>query len=334
MAFRRLVHADAQVPSPILQTLAAEYEQNLCQSMVSTAELLQVLDAFGREHIAAMPFKGIVLAASVYPELGLRACGDLDLLIRPEDLKRATAILQERGFERLADDPRWMALGSECTNQNHEEIFVRKTDNTILELRWKLDFIFGRYDQAMGIESVWRNRRSLRMSGADVPDMSPEDKLLTLCVHGSRHVWSRFLWICDVAYLAKSETKLDWESAGREARALGLWRPLALGILLAHRMLGSPVDFPLLYSIQQDRTVLKLTKHFEQNMFFAPGRGPAGRVPYNFRLLNLRDRLRLLFATDLLRPNELDRAAIPFAGPQPLYYLVRPIRLLLDRSAR
>lgn len=334
MAFRGLENAAAQVPQAILQRLAAEYERNLCQSVLNASELLKVLDAFGRAQIRAIPFKGIVLAASVYKEPGVRACGDLDLLIRHQDLERATAILLERGFQRLATDPQFTPATPECTNENHEEILVRGRDNAIIELRWKLDFVFGRYARGLNLEWAWADRHSVRVTGTDVPDMSPERKLLTLCMHGSRHVWSRLLWICDIAHLVLSATALDWESVAQEARALGLWRPLALGVLLANRMLGTPTDCPLLFSIQQDNTVLKLTKHFEENLLVAPGMGPAGRIPYNVLLLDSRERLRLLFSSSLLRPNELDRAAIPFAGPQPLYYLVRPIRLLLDRSSR
>lgn len=326
MAFRRLEGMTAAVPSAILQALAAEYERNLCQSMLSAAELLQVLDALGREQIPAMPFKGIVLAASAYREPGLRACGDLDLLIRHEDLERATAILLERGFRRITPAVDGVTV--------HEYTFQRAEDGAIIELRWTLDLIYARYKRDLGLEWVWADRRSVRLNGIDVPNPTPEKTLILLCMHASKHVWSRLSWVCDVAQLIASSPNLDWEAALSEARALGLWKPLALGILLAQRMAGARTNLPQQSSIQRDRSVAKLASHFERNLVRSPGAGPYGRIPYNIRLLDYRDRIRVLFSPGFLRPNDRDRAAFPFAGPPALYYLLRPIRLMLDRSAR
>ncbi len=60
-----------------------------------------------------------------------------------------------------------------------------------------------------------------------------------------------------------------------------------------------------------------------------------GGVPYNVQLLGFRDRARLILSAGFLRPNERDRAAIHLPpGLDVLYYLVRPLRILWERSAR
>lgn len=324
MAFRYLTDAEAPVPQGIRESLAGEYEFNLCQSLLSASELLEVLEAFAQERIAAMPFKGIALAASAWRDPELRACGDLDLLIRQEDLEPATAILEERGFRR--------ALAPE--KESHERVFLRDRDGVIVELRWVLDFVYARYGRELGFEWAWRAHRSTRLNGAEIPAMSPEKTLILLGMHASKHVWSRLMWVCDVAQIIASAPDLDWNEAASDARSLGLWKPLALGILLAHRMAGTSIACPLVFSILQDRSLVTLANHFEENLLIKPGVGPAGRVPYSLRLLDLRDRLRIFLSGQILLPNERDRATLPFAGPLLLYYFIRPLRILLDRSAR
>ena len=324
MAFWSLQGAETPVPATIRKCLADEYERNLCQSLLSATELLETLALFAQEQIPAMPFKGVALAAAAWRPPELRASGDLDLLIRREDLERASAILEERGFRR--------ALSPE--KERHERVFLRQRDGAVVELRWVLDFVFGRYGRKPGFAWAWQGRCSARLNGVEIPAMSPEKTLILLGMHASKHVWSRLMWVCDVAQVIASAPDLDWLAADFEARSLGLWKPFALGILLAHRMTGFPVGCPLLSPIQRDRALQILADHFEKNLLITPGVGPAGHVPYNMRLLDFRDRMRWMFSGQILLPNERDRAAIPFSGPQLLYYFVRPVRVLLDRSAR
>ena len=334
MAYQCLEEALAAIPAATHEQLAADYQRNLCQSMVAASELLAVLAAFEHEQIRTMPFKGIVLAASAYPDLGMRACGDLDLLICAQDLDRAKAVLRQRGFGPVPAELRGRAPAEPGTDLNHEDTLLRPRDGMIVELRWKLDFIYGRYGRDLGLEWAWQGHQIVQVIGAAVPSMSPEKNLLMLCMHASRHIWSRLLWICDIAHLIASSPQLDWDSVESQARELGLWKPLALGVLLAHRLVACPLDRAVLISMQRERTILRLVEHFEKHVLTMPGVGPAGRLPYNFLLLDLRDRMRVLFSPSIFKPNDLDRAALKVLVPQPLYYLVRPFRILLDRSSR
>lgn len=173
------------------------------------------------------------------------------------------------------------------------------------------------------------------LGGAKVPDMSPENNLIVLCTHGSKHVWSRLSWICDVAQLLASSPDLDWKEVTSEVKKAGLGRTLALGILLAHRVAGATVPQTILRRFEADTTVRLLAQHIQENLFDAPGSTPPGLIPYNIQLLDFHDRLGLLLSTDLLRLSEKDLAAFPLPKSlHALYYLIRPFRILCDRSAR
>jgi Uncharacterised nucleotidyltransferase len=332
MLYLQLADIASAVPPDVQERLRTEYHRNMFHNLANAAELIGVLKAFEHESIPAMPFKGVVLGASVYHDLTTRPSGDLDILIHHRHLSQAAALISERGYELktpVQED------GTPVPSNPDEYHFERQTDGMVLELRWRLELTQPRFRSNLGLDWVWPRRRTALLAGAEVPDISPEITLLMLCMHGSRHVWSRLIWICDVAQLLVSSPGLGWKEVIREAKRSGLWRPLALGVLLAHRVARAEVPQAVLRRFEADTTACSLTQHIQENLFDEPGSKPIGGIPYNIQLLGFHDRVRFLMSLDFLRPNEQDRAFLPLPKSlSPLYYLIRPFRLLWDRSAR
>jgi hypothetical protein len=329
---RRLSEAGDAVPPSVLATLNGEYQLNYLQCLANAAELIQLLKDFDRESIAGMPFKGIVLSAMIYGDLAARAAGDLDVLISFHDLSRATALLVKRGFE--LETPTH-ADGSPAVANYFEYHFQRPTDGMIVELRWKLELAQSRFQHELGMDWIWPSRSTIKVAGAEVPEMSAEITLPTLCMHGSKHVWSRLNWICDVAQLIAARPALDWDETIRQSRRNGLWRSLTLGVLLAVRVCGATVPGSVMKRFNAESSLVNLARYLDENLFNAPGFPPTGIIPYNIHILDNRDRARLLFSLDYLKPNDRDLAAIRLPKPlYPLYYFIRPLRMLFDRSPR
>jgi hypothetical protein len=332
MLFSELRAIEADIPPNVLQLARDEFERNAFHCFANAAELLEVLSAFEAARIPAMPFKGVVLGASIYGDITARTAGDLDVLIYYRDLLPATRILKERGYKlttKVLED------GSPEAENYFEYHFERANDGMVLELRWRLELTQPRYKQILGMDWVWPQRRATKLAGADVPNFDAVSGLLMLCMHGSKHVWSRLIWICDVAKMLESEPGLDWDSAIREAKRLGLWRCLALGVLLARGVVGAQVPAKVLRSFENDRTVRKLANFFQKHVLSEPGRVPEGRVPYDILLLRFRERASVIFSPTFLQPNARDRGVVKLPKMlEPLYFLIRPIRLLLDRTGR
>lgn len=299
MLFLRLSDMGPEVPTFVQEHLRTEYERNIFQNLANAVELIAVLRALECEMISAMPFKGVVLGASIYHNLTTRPAGDLDLLIYYRDLVRATTVIVERGYELKTPV---LADGTPALTNNYEYHFERQADGMVIELRWKFQLV--RFKHNLDMDWVWTRRRITMLAGAKVPDMSPEITLLMLCMHGSKHVWSRLIWICDVALLMASSPHLDWKDVTNEAKKVGLCRALALGVLLAHRVAGATVPQTILRRFETDLSACNLAQHIQDHLFDAPGSTPAGRMPYGFQLLDFKDRVRLLLSPDLLRPNE------------------------------
>lgn len=328
MLHAELRASSADVPQEALEFIRSEFERNAFHCIANAAELLEVLRAFEKDGIAAMPFKGVVLGASAYGDMTKRSAGDLDLLIFDRDLQRAARILRDRGYELTTEV---LEDGSPKDAGSYEYHFERESDGMVLELRWRLELVEPRFRHSLGMDWVWPRRRIAKLAGADVPNLDPVSSLLVLCMHGSRHEWSRLMWICDVAKLLESEPGLDWEFARREAKRVGLWRCLSLGVLLAQGVAGARVPAEVLRSFEADRTARRLAEFFGRYVVEEPGRMPDGLIPYNVKILGIRS----ILSPAILRPNERDRALLKLPRAlEPLYYLIRPFRILLDRTAR
>jgi hypothetical protein len=332
MLSARLADLGPAVPTGVLARIRGEYDRIVLHNLANAAELIAVLQTFEREGIQAMPFKGVVLAASAYGDLLKRPGGDLDLLLCREDLARASELILQRGYElnlpaTLDDIPELPKVS--------EHTFVRPSDGRVLELRWKLDLVSNRYRRNLGVDWVWSNRRTVMLSGAEVPDIIPEILLLILCMHGSKHYWSRLGWVCDVGKLIESSPDLDWNRIFEEARRQRLRRSLALGVLLAERMIGVAVPLEVLHRVEEYKTAARLADHFANNLLETPGQPPPGRIPYGIHLLDFPDRLQLFLSVSFLKASDRDKEL--FELPRclsPLYCLLRPLRLMTDRSAR
>jgi len=63
-----------------------------------TAELFRILERFASEGIATLVIKGPVLAVQAYGDPAIRSYGDLDLLVRQADIRRATELMSAAGY--------------------------------------------------------------------------------------------------------------------------------------------------------------------------------------------------------------------------------------------
>lgn len=293
MVYARLRESSVAVPAAIEKRLRAGYECNALQCVINAAELIAILTAMERETIPALPYKGIVLAASVYLDLTARPAGDLDLLVHQQHLAQASEVLFARGFSRLTPIH---ADGTPMIPNLHEYQFERSSDGMQLELRWKLDFGHPGFTRNLGMEWMWPSGGSVNLSGAEVPNLSPELTLLVLCMHGSKHGWRRLVWILDVAQLLLSFPTLDWSEVIREGRKSGLSRTLALGVLLAHRVLGATVPENLLHRFASDSAISTLAQDIEEALFDFSSNVPENRTGYKVQLMEFRDRIRYLFS--------------------------------------
>jgi hypothetical protein len=86
--------------------------------------------------------------------------------------------------------------------------------------------------------------------------MHPEDLLLVLCVHGTRHCWDRLIWVTDVAEFLATQPQVDWSALLDHSQRLRARRMLLLGLLLAREYFGATLPSIVHDQIQDDLPAL------------------------------------------------------------------------------
>ena len=319
------------VPTRVRDRLGETARSCSWRNLELTGELLELLDLFSEHGISAVPYKGPSLAADLYGDISLRQFGDLDLLVRRDDVLRAKDLLLARGYEpeyRLDREQEAGYLDSAC-----EYTFERRDDQLLVEIHWRI--LPRRFNLALDAEDLWPRLRPVELVGRTVPGLAPEDLLIVLCVHGFKHLWSHLKWICDVAELVRSRP-MSWPEVFAEAESLGVKRRVSVGLLLAHALLGARIPETVEREVRSDRTARSLAA-WARGRLFADEENELSQFEIDRQRQRFVERFRdrAHFVRCALRakhkPNRKDRALVPLPRfLHFLYYVIRPLRLLRE----
>jgi len=328
LIYRQLqTHASDLVPDDRLVQLKQSYQENVARNLVLTSELMTLLRTFGDAGIESVPFKGPALALIAYNDLSLRRFVDLDVIVKKEDVFRARDIILQAGYKTpkpLNEDQQLVLLRTQHCLQ-----FSRENGRMIFELHWNVASDL--FASPVSATDFWRRLIDIEIDGQAVKSFSADDLLFSLCVHGSRHIWERLSWICDVAELIKRQ-QLDWATLMDRAIKTDCERMFYLGLFLAERLLGASLPAGVRAKFETDEYLQTLTEGITARLFSGTEHIPAtsGQVfRFNFSLRkSWRGRAKYFAFT--LRPNDVDLSGVWL--PRPLYfayYLVRPMRLFV-----
>ena len=330
LAARNLIEHARGLPPEIEHALGSAYEANLRRSLWFTAELARIMQHFERVQLRAIPYKGPVLAQSLYRDLGLRSFSDLDFLISSADFGRAQQALAEIGYRPSsvvttvltpAVERFWLRTG-------YERSFDSAAGKNLVELQWAVLPYF--YGVDLSVDDLLARAGRTVVGGREVPCLSPEDSLLVLCLHAAKHLWTRLIWLADIAETLRIQT-IDYALVFSQARALGIARILDVSFWLVKNVLRAEIPKPAEEMIAADVQVPALGAEFAERL--------AHGVAYDFesteyfrRILRLRerrgDRWRYLWRL-AWTPGTGDIAAVRLPGALfPLYRIVRIGRLI------
>lgn len=309
------------VPPTAVESLVRYRSDLAARNLYLTRQLLEILDALEGEGIVAVPYKGPALAVSAYGDLGLRPFGDLDIVVSERHALAAKALLEARGYR--SQIPRTDSERAGGLPRSYYAFPLRSADDRVLvEVHWKLS-----HSLPLTVEHLLMGAESLPLLGSTVPGMCPEQLLLVLCAHGTKHAWDRLEWTCAIAHLIRRSPALDWERVVAQARSVGASRSVALGLVLATRLAGAGVP-PAVLAAVGGAAVAPVARDIEAGLF-AEGPVPS---PYlrRFRTLSPSDQARYLLF--LRHPTEKDREFLHLPSRlSSLYVIVRPLRVVKER---
>jgi Uncharacterised nucleotidyltransferase len=181
---------------------------------------------------------------------------------------------------------------------------------------------------------MWRNAVTVNLEGGDVTTLAPRDQLIFSILHATKHGWGSgsLRSMCDIAGLTATG-RVDWEQIEDEMARIGCARMCRLGAVLAHFLAGADVSEAVLERSTSDTRVMQLVAGIARNLFPAPSLRCDWFVPLS-AIEGWGRRVRYLLIRGL-RPTIDDWEALPL--PKALhwiYYLVRPVRLMIQRGVR
>jgi hypothetical protein len=269
-----------------------------------------------------MPFKGPVLAQSVYGDPGLRSFSDLDLMISSADFERAKHTLAEIGYRpakelRPAVERFWLRNG-------YEQSFDGAAGKNLVELQWALLPHF--YAVGLNVEDLLARCGYAVVGDCRMRCLSPEDSVIVLSLHAAKHLWGRLIWLVDIAETLRNRT-IDYESVLLLARDIGVSRILGVTFWLVKNLLQVDLPETAEKMIAADSSAAVLGQEFAARMARAATYDFAS-TQYFRLILKLRerrsDRLRYLWRL-LCTPGEGDIAVLRL--PEVLFPLYRVVRI-------
>jgi hypothetical protein len=175
-------------------------------------------------------------------------------------------------------------------------------------------------------DRLWQRAQRSAFMGVPCLHLSPNEELLLLCLHGAKEQWEKLKWVADIAAFLEAHPAIDWQGLYAEAAQQGCARMLDLGLVLAARLLDSPLPAETAERLRRDRATTRLAAEtiarLARDEAIEPG--PYRLSRYYWRMRE-RPRDRLAYALRTLftpRAPHYGRLPLP-AGMEWAYYLLK-----------
>jgi hypothetical protein len=319
-------HATSLLASDIQAGLHEHHRNTTRHNLVLAMEVLRVIDLFLTEGVNVVPFKGPVSAMLAYGDMAMRACGDIDLLVKKNDHGKAERLLENEGYSveiRYQD-----AMQSSLWHEQR---------------RMSIDLHWGIPPEKLRLDSgrLWGDLKPITLLGRPVLTFSPCDTLLVTAINAVKEYWKPSLHhLSDIAALTRKYADEDWLAAFRRAREIGCQRMLIAAVLFTHRLLDLPLPSVGPVRLFNHQGINKVVDELQDHLFLQSGEQNLETTlkPIHHRAAQVyyltltdspwrRSRDWLKWAST---PNIEDQAFVKLPRTLSfLYFFLRPLRLLI-----
>jgi hypothetical protein len=329
--FARLLEvAEPIVPIDIAHASRAHIDHLRARNQELTGELLAIVDAFEAESIDVIPLKGPLLAHLVYGDATIRACRDLDILVRPADVERALDVLHELAYRSYSEAPdltphQEAALGALAG----QAVLWRPGAPATIEPHWAL--VPGNLRLAIDYDGIWERSRFISFEGRQLRVLAPEHLVLGITIHGGKDQWSKLQTVSDLARAIVKFGTLDWSLVLARAKRERCRRILLTGMRLVERLMGLTLPSAIAAACADDHRGIEALVEAAANQILTGG--PTAKSIFEVSAFRFwlhdrwRDRIRYVGAT-MLTPRQHHFGLVKL--PDHLFFLYYPIKVVHD----
>lgn len=214
-----------QLPSFFQDALNERFMGNVSASLLLKAQLKQLLGRFESLGIDVIPLKGPLFAEKYYGDLAARDSGDIDILIRPEQMDEAIKIIETMGF----------VPGRKYEPYHFHRVFYKKmpgwSDELAIEVHWDL---LRKETSSLNMAELWRDSVPFKPY-RHVFELSDLHTFYLICLHGWNHhlnSWKYFIDIVQMIHVMKD--RLDFIKLMQFARKQKTWKRVAHTLMIVY----------------------------------------------------------------------------------------------------
>jgi hypothetical protein len=235
--FLKIEGAKGIVPA---ERLANSYYSTLGNNLIALHQMQEFASAFKNEVIPAIIFKGLALAESAYADMGLRGGGDIDILVRQEDILRIDKILKALSYSPELDAERLKELSF---RRYCDTFFYCPADKRYLPIDIHFHPSNNRHiSHSIDLEKLWQDAEPIEFGPARLLTFSKYHQLIYLSMHGLNHSFFPLIYLCDInEFLRAHYNNFNWGRLVGEAFEFGLSKQLYYALFLAGRIFGADI---------------------------------------------------------------------------------------------
>ena len=297
-------------PEPLISILEEQYRFTAFQNNININALENIEQALKGDKIEIITLKGASLLDTIYPGIGMRPMGDIDLMVRPEDLKQFKKILSALGYKRNASIPHIFRKDAVVIDLH---IHALNTDRIISRAR-----LF-----PSGMKPVWENSIPWKEGFRWLRKPDDIDNLLLLSQHAMKHSFAKLIWVQDMYELLQDRDPAFWHRLAQRVDFLDQRRMLSYSLGIISKLFkyeppeGSGFEKPykLLSRIERGLLEAMLIKHPVNHI------GPLMAL---FCISGLMDRIKFGWETLFPRNEIIDQEfSYPHEGRRIFFYPAR-----------
>lgn len=211
-------------------------------------EVIRILSSKG---IRVIVIKGMALARLSYPSPSCKPMIDVDLLIEPQQIENAYALLKQYG--RSVDF---------FSNKFREKIHQHFPPVLINGIPFELHrhITPSHVKSYIPVEELWKAPQDFKIGDAPCLMLQSEYFLFNLVDHLSRHLTSkhiRLIWLFDIVfYLKSNQNTIDWQRFHSILESTGNNRQILVTIALLNELLAINLPVEVAGSCMKDAKIL------------------------------------------------------------------------------